>query len=48
MGPRARLSRRGRVILWCDRHPLRAHALTVAVGLGYLWLMLGLTTGGLP
>lgn len=41
--PRANLSRRGRALLWADRHPLTAHALVVAGGLFYLWAALGLS-----
>jgi hypothetical protein len=41
--PRADLSRRGRCLLWCDRHPYLSHAAVVACGWVYLWALVGLT-----
>ena len=44
--PRADLSRRGRAILWCDRHPIASRAAIVAGGWLYLFALVGATMGG--
>jgi hypothetical protein len=37
------MTRRDAFLEWCDAHPVLSRVITVAVGLAYLWALVGAT-----